>query len=139
MDQETFFRIVKEEMKPFFKENGYKKCGTHKGRRSSVSFEKDMGNFSFSIEIKWIGEINRSYMFAVYYISLDVSEYNDDPNANWHFSDEEELRAKLSIVKEKIVTEQFFARCEQMAQSLYDRAVSKELSDLSSPKGEVLK
>ncbi|MCK9169822.1 MAG: hypothetical protein M0P01_05355 [Treponema sp.] len=61
-------------MKPFFKENGYKKCGTHKGRRSSVSFEKDMGNFSFPIEIKWEGLINKEFQFAVYYITLDVNE-----------------------------------------------------------------
>jgi hypothetical protein len=119
MDQDIFFKIVKEKLYTYFSKKGFSKCKIYKGRRSAISFIKDTGTYQIPIDIQWQGKINGEYMFAVYFVNIWIYEDDTKPNLNWIFTCEEELKKKLILLQEKSERENFISKCEERAATYF--------------------
>lgn len=121
MESIRFIEIVKETMKPFFKECGYSKCHATTGKlRTIVFFEKKVDNYKISISIQLNSLVGREG-FIVYFLNVRLCEVDEKNNWNWYFSDETELNQKLELVKVKCIKENFFERVEERAKSYFNR------------------
>lgn len=119
MESKQFIEIVKESMKGFFKENGYSKCHSTNGKlRTIVFFEKKVENYEIPIVIQLISSLN-GQAFGVYFLNVRILE--EAGNSNWTFTNENELRQKLDIVKNKCITEDFFSKVEERAKTYFNR------------------
>ena len=121
MESKRFVEIVKESMKTFFKENGYSKCHSTTGRlRTIVFFEKKVDNYEIPIAIQ-LTPLSDGVGFTVYFFNVRLCEIQEKNNWNWTFNDENELKQKLELAKEKCLKENFFVRVEERAKRYFIR------------------
>jgi len=121
MESKQFVEIVKESMKAFFQENGYSKCHSTNGKlRTIVYFEKKVDDYEIPITIQLVSLLN-GVSFTVYFLNVRLCEVQEKNNWTWGFNDENELKQKLELVKQKCIDEDFFNRVEERAKSYFHR------------------
>lgn len=120
MDQKLFVSIVKNEMKEFFYKQGYTKCHSNSSKlKTLIFFEKKIDNYELPIVIQWQDKIRNSYSFIVYFLNIFLCDNEKLYGWDWKFSNEEELREKLNLVKEKCISEKYFEKVELRAKEYF--------------------
>ncbi len=120
MTELEFYKTVQNEISDFFFNIGYKKCKIKKGKRHSICFEKETEKYTIPIDIQFLGLINGKYRFSVHFTTVFIVENNFDPNIHWNFNDECDLKAKISLLKDKINNSEFIKQVEEKAEKYFN-------------------
>lgn len=111
-----FFKIVKENMKEYFANNGYTECKIYKGKRNSICFEKKVEFYTVDIAFHWQTFCDNSEKFD---FNIGFSSTYLLPNMNnprwysWSFKTEEELLLILKEIPKKIEEQDFFKKVDE--------------------------
>lgn len=119
MVEAEFYEIVKDELCTFFYSLGYKRYKIHKGKRRSISFEKETDKYVIPIDIQFLGLLNGTYRFSVHFTTVSIVEDDLNPNMHWVFSSEKDLKMKLEELKEDISKSNFITRVELKAEKYF--------------------
>lgn len=117
-----FFKIVKENMKEYFANNGYKECKIYKGKRNSICFEKKVEFYTVDISFNWQTSSPKKSDFIIGFNSIYLIPSMENPRwFIWSFKTEEELLLILKEIPKKIEEQDFFKKVDEKSYWYFHR------------------
>lgn len=117
-----FFKIVKENMKEYFANNGYTECKIYKGKRNSICFEKKVEFYTVDISFNWQTSSPKKSDFIIGFNSIYLIPSMENPRwFIWSFKTEEELLLILKEIPKKIEEQDFFQKVDEKSYWYFHR------------------